>query len=257
MGKLVKATILTFLLGGIALYILISTFAPGESPEAKMEATKKEVGKAIRMAKAALPEPAPGEKGAGLSSVINHLGPQASPTEAAPPKEVEVTVEATGKSLPPAVPAEGASIDAAGQVQVPPPAEGGTPAPPSSATPAPVIHVVAPGETLSTIAEKFYGRSSGWKRIAKANPGINPDCISVGAKLVIPEAKANPDGEEIASPETPAPVPQDYEVKAGDTLYGIAERMLGKGSRWKEIVEVNPGLDPDNLVVGQKVRIPR
>ena len=48
-----------------------------------------------------------------------------------------------------------------------------------------------------------------------------------------------------------------YTVKRGDTLYSLARRFLGKGSRWKEITAVNPGLTPQNLQAGQTIKIPR
>ncbi len=45
-------------------------------------------------------------------------------------------------------------------------------------------------------------------------------------------------------------------VRAGDTLSEIAERELGASSRWTEIVAANPGLRPERLLVGAKLRLP-
>ena len=47
-----------------------------------------------------------------------------------------------------------------------------------------------------------------------------------------------------------------YVVQKGDTLWSISERLLGSGRRWKEIVEMNPGLVPHQLRIGQTLRIP-
>jgi len=47
-------------------------------------------------------------------------------------------------------------------------------------------HTVAKGETLSSIAKKYYGDSKLWKSIASANPKINPNSLAVGDKLTIP-----------------------------------------------------------------------
>jgi nucleoid-associated protein YgaU len=44
-------------------------------------------------------------------------------------------------------------------------------------------------------------------------------------------------------------------VVSGDTLSAIAARYLGNESRWKELVKLNPGLDPKNLKLGQQVRV--
>jgi len=47
-------------------------------------------------------------------------------------------------------------------------------------------HVVAKGETLSSIARRYYGDAKYWKSILKANPKVNADSLAVGTKLVIP-----------------------------------------------------------------------
>ena len=48
----------------------------------------------------------------------------------------------------------------------------------------------------------------------------------------------------------------EYTVKSGDTLEGIARTQLGDGQKWKSIVEMNPGLDPKALKIGQKIKMP-
>lgn len=49
-------------------------------------------------------------------------------------------------------------------------------------------HEVAHGESLSKIAEKYYGDASLWKQIYEANTDKikNPNLIQVGWKLRIP-----------------------------------------------------------------------
>ena len=61
---------------------------------------------------------------------------------------------------------------------------------------------------------------------------------------------------------TPAPVPPPapraltHTIRKGDTLWAISTRYLGSGRRWKEIVALNPGLDPSKLPIGKEITIP-
>lgn len=60
-------------------------------------------------------------------------------------------------------------------------------------------------------------------------------------------------------PARPAPPPPKvYTVKPGDSLWAIARRLLGDGSRWREIYEANKGVigpDPNLIYPGQELRI--
>ncbi len=51
-------------------------------------------------------------------------------------------------------------------------------------------HVVAKGDTLGKLASKYYGKSSQWPKIQKANKKLlgDSESLSIGMKLVIPEA---------------------------------------------------------------------
>ena len=50
------------------------------------------------------------------------------------------------------------------------------------------VHVVEQGESLSKIAQKYYGKASLWTKIHEANMDQikNPDLIKPGQKLRIP-----------------------------------------------------------------------
>jgi nucleoid-associated protein YgaU len=47
---------------------------------------------------------------------------------------------------------------------------------------------VAPGDTLSSIALRFYGSSAGWRFLHESNRGVVPDPnrLAVGTEIVIP-----------------------------------------------------------------------
>ena len=51
------------------------------------------------------------------------------------------------------------------------------------------IHIVASNETLSDIARTYYGSPAKWRTIYNANKTViaNPDRVSLGTKLVIPQ----------------------------------------------------------------------
>lgn len=57
------------------------------------------------------------------------------------------------------------------------------------------------------------------------------------------------------APAAPA-VGTDYVVQKGDTLEGIARAKFGDGQKWRSIVELNPGLKPESLKVGQTIKLP-
>ena len=71
-----------------------------------------------------------------------------------------------------------------------------TPAPKQSA-PAPVApaptapaagrtYTIKPGDNLWNISKEVYGDATKYQRIIDANPGINPDNMKPGTKIVIP-----------------------------------------------------------------------
>jgi nucleoid-associated protein YgaU len=50
------------------------------------------------------------------------------------------------------------------------------------------FHIVCKGETLSTIAEKYYGNPAKWRKILTANRKsiAQPNILTPGTKLIIP-----------------------------------------------------------------------
>ena len=155
----------------------------------------------------------------------------------------------------------------------------------------PKVYVVQAGDNLAKIAQKFYGTERGnktlnVKRIFEANRRLlkSPDDISVGQKLIIPllkdEAESVFNGglfEKIKStlsgtrsstttptktPAKPRPKPpaarptKNYIVRAGDSVWRIAEKQLGDKERFREIIKLNALEDEDYLTVGQRLLIP-
>lgn len=81
---------------------------------------------------------------------------------------------------------------------------------------------VQAGDCLWSIAERYYGSGSQYKRLAAANPAIkNPNLIYPGQVLTIPAADdlptANPDSASVALADATAsvwdPVTQSWTLK--------------------------------------------
>ncbi|MEM8816168.1 MAG: peptidoglycan-binding protein LysM [Pseudomonadota bacterium] len=74
-------------------------------------------------------------------------------------------------------------VDADGLAVPPPPPEAPEP------EPAAEYYEIASGDTLGSIAKRFYGRASAYMKIYEANKDIieNPDRIYPGQKIIIPK----------------------------------------------------------------------
>jgi hypothetical protein len=63
-----------------------------------------------------------------------------------------------------------------------------------------------PGESLSIIAKWYTGSLDNWKALAEANPDLDPERITMGAKICIPEDML----------QTRVPMPQDFVTSMGE-----------------------------------------
>lgn len=146
-----------------------------------------------------------------------------------------------------------------------PPADPGVTA--ADGMPSTRTHEVAAGETLSAIAEKYFGDPNLYPLIEKANPRLDARRMKVGQKLLIPDREAPPPGQaqQQAPAQSQAPAATGltadglYEVKPGDTLARISTRLFGREALWEEIYKLNQDLigpDPARLKVGMKLKMP-
>jgi nucleoid-associated protein YgaU len=135
------------------------------------------------------------------------------------------------------------------------------------------VYTIKPGQTLSNIAYEIYGNSRFWVAIQRENKGLNPNCLKVGSKINLPDISPVPAGPVTVSDEqTPAPSPahghsssgiardgHTYMVKAGDSLYGIAKRLLGSGRKADALYALNKdviGPDKSRLKLGMLLKLP-
>ena len=133
--------------------------------------------------------------------------------------------------------------------------------------PADITHVVAKGETLSSISKKYYNTASKWPQILAANKQVltDPRRLMPKMRLRIPAAPVG----EVAQAVVKSPTPRleatttktdekAYTVVKGDTLYRIALKRYGDGGRWKDLLKANQALlkDSTDIWPGMKLRIP-
>ncbi|NLW21797.1 MAG: LysM peptidoglycan-binding domain-containing protein, partial [Tissierellia bacterium] len=80
--------------------------------------------------------------------------------------------------------------------------------------------------------------------IIAANPGIDPNNVQIGQVICIPQA----------APTPPCPNGFLYTIRPGDTLFLLSQRF---NVSVQAIIAANPGIDPNNLQIGQVICIPR
>ncbi len=126
-------------------------------------------------------------------------------------------------------------------------------------------HVVEPGDSLYTIAAKYYGDAGLWRHILDANKERMPDenRLSVGDVLVIPKVEKPAAAEKAAVEKEPAIPPEfagkrTYTVESGDNLYNISQKVYGSHSKWTYIYEANKERMKNEhaLKIGQVLLIP-
>lgn len=162
-----------------------------------------------------------------------------------------------------------------------------SPAPSAAPVTGEIRHVVASGESLFTIAKRYYGDGSAWKRIRDANPDrvSETGVVRAGVTLKIPGAtpgatrgvgggtspesgqtrpqpteprvapKPGPSSDVLAS-RSGAGRPATYTVRRGDTLGEIAQRMLGSARRKHELMKLNNINDENTILAGAVLRLP-
>lgn len=207
----------------------------------------------------------PDDPGARLDSILAALEPD-SPTDGTA-DEVAGTTHAQSDGT--GDPTRAAGRSPGGKRKIPASTASAAAARPTSRSDADRDYTVARGDTLAILAEIHYGSQAYATFLARANPQIeNPGKLIVGMKLTIPPLpasmvrEAKPGGRAEKKDKSPLNVETDagvYVVQAGDSLYRIAEKLLGKASRWPEIHAQNRaviGDDPTHLKVGQRLRIP-
>ncbi|HEX2034569.1 MAG TPA: LysM peptidoglycan-binding domain-containing protein, partial [Chloroflexota bacterium] len=210
--------------------------------------------------------------GAVVAGVVVSLAGRASPAAAAAIEDVPASV--TYQAPPPAPPHSGPPEPADPEPALPAvpstPAQriAGQPAPPDvddQAPPQVAVYRVKAGDNLWHIAERYYGSGEAFPLLVEANAGRRmPDGRTFTRSGVI-----HP-GWELHIP-LPADILEEadgqtyYVVQPGDTLQGIASRLLGSADAWPAIFTANRGVaslpdgrilrDPDVIWPGLRLKV--
>ncbi|MDX1706983.1 MAG: LysM peptidoglycan-binding domain-containing protein [Desulfobacterales bacterium] len=114
------------------------------------------------------------------------------------------------------------------------------------------------GESLSLIAKWYTGHYGNWKKLAQANPGLNPNRIVLGNLIYIPP--------ELMKTKKPLPRKEVAKTLPGyfahtvtqsdEKLSEIAEWYTGDAGNDKAIAEANADIDPELLLIGNEIFIP-
>ena len=103
-------------------------------------------------------------------------------------------------------------------------------------------YVIKPGDTLFRIAREF---DISLDDLREANPLLDPRRLRPGDVICIPVA--------VPPIECP-PGNREYTIRQGDTLFALARRFNTTVPR---LLEINPGIDPERLLIGQQICVPR
>ncbi|CUX63112.1 Peptidoglycan endopeptidase LytF precursor [Clostridium sp. C105KSO15] len=110
-------------------------------------------------------------------------------------------------------------------------------------------YTIRRGDTLWMIAQRYYTSVAA---IRAANPGLNPQNLTVGQTICVPSRRAP--RPPVTPPPSRCPVGlRTHVVQRNDSLWLIAQRYC---TTVETILALNRGLTPGNLRVGQVLLIP-
>ena len=125
-----------------------------------------------------------------------------------------------------------------------------------------ILHKVKKGDTPWGLAVKYYGNGAKYVDILSYNNMKPTASLYVWQTLKIPVKQQPPTTPPIEQPkpvEPVTPLPETFivhKVKKGDTPWGLAERYLDDGRKYKTILKFNNLSETANIFVGQELKIP-
>lgn len=114
--------------------------------------------------------------------------------------------------------------------------------PPVTCPPGTTTYTIQPGDTFFAIAARFNTTVAA---LIAANPGVNPNALLIGQVICVP----------VVTPP-PAVCPTGfttYVIQPGDTFFALAARF---NTTVAALIQANPGVNPDALMIGQRICVP-
>ncbi|HAZ22143.1 MAG TPA: peptidoglycan-binding protein LysM, partial [Firmicutes bacterium] len=128
------------------------------------------------------------------------------------------------------------------------PVAGPTTTPTAPPCPGGFLYTIQAGDTYFSLAQRFNTTVAA---ITAANPGVNPNNLQIGQRICIPVAPTTTPTTTPTAP--PCPGGFLYTIQAGDTYFSLAQRF---NTTVAAITAANPGVNPNNLQIGQRICIP-
>ncbi|MFG1924375.1 BTAD domain-containing putative transcriptional regulator [Cryptosporangium sp. NPDC048952] len=118
-----------------------------------------------------------------------------------------------------------------------------------------VVYVVADGDQLGAIAERFLGDPNAYPRLAAENTRADPDFLLPGERILLPTTAVDHGPQRHATGRLGAEAAV-YVVADGDRLSAVADRFLGDATRYPELRRFGGVPDPDVIRPGQRLVLP-
>ena len=118
----------------------------------------------------------------------------------------------------------------------------------NKSTSAAKYHTVQAGETISHLAVKYNTTT---KKIQELNPGLDPDKVKIGQKIRVKQGSATSTTKS-SSTSTSSQKSTYHTLLSGETISHLAVKY---NTTTKKIQALNPGLNPDKVRDGQKIRV--
>ena len=110
------------------------------------------------------------------------------------------------------------------------------------------VYIARPDEDIQSISQKIYG-SDQTSALYTINPHLKSRSVKVGDKIYYSSPRRPQDSSRLLVYFEDAGVQPNYhQVKAGENIRQVAQKLLGHPNSWKEIWGTNPDLESKGVL---------